>query len=354
MKERQSNVELLRIISILGVIILHFNNKSIGGALTVVELNSLKFYILYTLESVFAIAVDIFMIISGFFLINSNKRNLWKVIELLFQVILFRVGKYLILGIFKNDITINGILMSLVPANYFVILYITVFILSPFINVLIHNLNEKNRKDFLMIMILVLSIYPTLVDVLAEIVGHQLIGLSSIGMYGSQWGYSLVNFILCYIIGANISINKEKLFKINTYKLILGFIINIIIILIWSIINDYTGYYTEKSALEYCNPIIILNSIIIFILFNKLHISSKIINELSKATFTVFLGHSVLLRKKIVEIIMSFNSMTMLLLIIIYAIFIYIIFYIINKIYLMLKKIMFSKLEEKYNLLIDV
>ena len=29
--KRQSNIELLRILSMLGVIILHYNNKTIGG-----------------------------------------------------------------------------------------------------------------------------------------------------------------------------------------------------------------------------------------------------------------------------------------------------------------------------------
>lgn len=29
--ERESNIELLRILSMLGVIVLHYNNKSIGG-----------------------------------------------------------------------------------------------------------------------------------------------------------------------------------------------------------------------------------------------------------------------------------------------------------------------------------
>ena len=31
-KERQSNIELLRILAILGVIILHYNNPEIGGS----------------------------------------------------------------------------------------------------------------------------------------------------------------------------------------------------------------------------------------------------------------------------------------------------------------------------------
>lgn len=33
--KRQSNIELLRILSMLGVIILHYNNKTIGGGVTV-------------------------------------------------------------------------------------------------------------------------------------------------------------------------------------------------------------------------------------------------------------------------------------------------------------------------------
>lgn len=32
-KERESNIELLRILTIIGVVILHYNNKFSGGAL---------------------------------------------------------------------------------------------------------------------------------------------------------------------------------------------------------------------------------------------------------------------------------------------------------------------------------
>ncbi len=354
MKERLSNIELLRIISIIGVIILHFNNPSIGGGISLVKSNSVNYYILYLLESCFVIAVDVFMIISGYFLINNNKRNIWKPIELIFQVIFFQICKYLIIGFFSDNISIKGIIRSIIPSNYFVILYITVFIISPFINVLIVNLNDKARKKFIIILFLFFSIYPTIVDLISEISKHQFIGLSSIGMYGSQWGYSIINFALCYITGAYLCLYKDLLFKVRKTKLLLCFIINIFIITVWSIINNYIGFYTEKSALEYCNPIIILNAIIIFLLFSKVEFKSNIINKLSKATFTVFLCHSILIRKNIVEFIVLLNPIIMLLSIFLYAIVIYFIFYIVNVAFLILKKTIFKKLEEKIDLTIDI
>lgn len=46
-KERLSNIELLRILTIMGVIILHYNNPAIGGGLTYVKEDSVIFYLLY-------------------------------------------------------------------------------------------------------------------------------------------------------------------------------------------------------------------------------------------------------------------------------------------------------------------
>ena len=41
-KQRQSNIELLRILAILGVILLHYNNDSSGGGFRFVEPGSLN------------------------------------------------------------------------------------------------------------------------------------------------------------------------------------------------------------------------------------------------------------------------------------------------------------------------
>ena len=206
-KERQSNIELLRILLIIGVIILHYNNKTIGGGFEYVKYESIIFYILYILESVFICAVNLFMLISGYFMCTSYKRNLWKPIELVVQVILFSLGIYFFKIILKtDDFSIKSLFGRFVPANYFVILYIVVYFFSPFVNKLLYSLDNKQLKLFVITSVLLFSVYPTLVDIFRELTGKEWNGLSSIGMYGSQWGYSVVNFLLMYILGAYIKI----------------------------------------------------------------------------------------------------------------------------------------------------
>lgn len=92
---RQSNIELLRILAVMGVIVLHYNNRSMGGGFLFTQSLPINHFILKVIESVNISAVDLFMLISGYFLITSDKRNILKPIQLFFQVIIFSVGGYL-------------------------------------------------------------------------------------------------------------------------------------------------------------------------------------------------------------------------------------------------------------------
>ena len=212
-KARQSNIELLRIFAIIGVVILHYNNPAIGGGIKYAEEGSINFYILYFLESMFVCAVDLFMLISGYFMCKSKKINLWKPLELLFQVMLFKEATYL-LRILMHSIpfSFKSIFTSLIPANYFVILYCCVFVLSPYLNKFICELSQKKQGELMYIVIILFAVYPTAVDVLSELRADEFIGLSSVGMYGSQYGYSIVNFILMYLIGAYLQLGKPKFY----------------------------------------------------------------------------------------------------------------------------------------------
>ena len=356
MKERKSNIELLRILCIIGVIILHYNNKTIGGALEYVSNGSLNFYILNILESICIISVNVFVIISGLFLYNSEKRNIWKVIKLLiFVVVIFELKYFLSSFINKTPISIYEVIIRLLPKNYFVILYVVLYILSPYINILIKSLNKNQFKRFVIIVLVLFSIYPTCIDFLSEITKKQYNGLSTIGLYGSQYGYTSVNFVLCYIIGAYISRFKDILKNEKFIKLIGIFVINVIIITIWSLFNDYTGYYIEKSALEYCNPLIIVNAAILVLIFKKIKIDANgIINRLAKESFTVFLIHDIFMNKLNIENFVNKNTIIMLLHIIVCSIAIYVVGYIVFIIYSFAEKLVFKFFENKFNMTYEI
>ena len=81
--ERQSNIELLRIFAMLGIVCLHYNNPAIGGGFEYVKYGSINYYSLCFFESMFIGSVDLFIIISAYFLASTKKRNLWRPIQLL-------------------------------------------------------------------------------------------------------------------------------------------------------------------------------------------------------------------------------------------------------------------------------
>ena len=76
--KRYSNIELLRLLIMLGIIVLHYYNKSIGGRLKYVSYNSINYFILILIESLCICAVDLFMLISGYFYCKE-KSNITKV-----------------------------------------------------------------------------------------------------------------------------------------------------------------------------------------------------------------------------------------------------------------------------------
>lgn len=346
--ERQSNIELLRIMAIIGVIVLHYNNVSIGGGLLYVEKDSLNFYILYFLESLFICSVDLFMLISGFFMCSGKSVSLWKPIKLITQVIAFSVVLYIARLFVTGDVlSVKSLAGRFVPANYFVILYCCVYILSPFINFALEKLNEKIFKNLMICLFLLFSFYPTFVDLLAGLCKRDtIIGLSSIGMYGSQWGYNIVNFILLYITGAYAK-KFEPIIKETTIKqLLLLLIICVLTLATWARMNLLLDIYPGHNAWEYCNPIVIHESIIIFLIFRKIDIgANKVINKVAECVFSVFLLHGVFMKHIRIEWFVNGSAIVMLLHILGSSVLIYMICSICHFIYSCVEKNVFGILE---------
>ena len=351
-KERQSNIELLRIIAIIGVVVLHYNNPSIGGGMIYAEQGSINFYTLYFLESIFVCAVDLFMLISGYFMCNSKKVNLWKPLELIIQVALFNEAVYLLRVVMHStSFSIKSVFTSLIPANYFVILYCCVFVLSPYINRLIGELSQKDLGGLICIVIMLFAVYPTIVDVLGELRSDEFIGLSSVGMYGSQYGYSIVNFMLMYLIGAFLRLGKPKLLEWKTISLCGLLLLDIILMTVWARVNDITGFFTARSAWEYCNPLVILEAVLLFILFSRLELDViKPVNKLAEGVFSVYLLHGLFLPHIQIGKFVQGNSFVMICHIFLSVVAIYLICWIVHMIYHFIMDIVFKFLSDKIKL----
>lgn len=335
-KKRQSGIELLRVCTMLGVIILHYND---GRAFVYVSEGGLNQYILYFLESICICAVDLFVLISGYFLCTTEKRSLGKVVELFVQVIFYKGIWYILMsGLGYTEFSVKLLIRAIIPNNYFVMLYSALYVISPYINIVLKNLNRSMKKKLLITMLLLFSVYPILADAVEEILETEIMGLSTVGAWGSQSGYTIVNFILMYLIGAYIRLENIRLRKRNSVLIGLLMVCGIFG---WSIANEYTLVHGIRSAWCYHNPFVIALAVVLFLCFKEMNFYSKWINELAKAAFTCFLIQGLFLDYVNIESAVSSSWWKMLLHIGIVAIGIYLASYVIYKIYdWMMRKLM--------------
>lgn len=279
-KERTSNIELLRILASLGVMILHWNYN--GGISLMKHANPKGYYIFLLLECINICAVNVFMLISGYYMCRAKTVNLWKPVEMITEVILIKIFIELIKVIFLHKKFSIG---AFVPNNYYVIFYIAVLLISPLLNIVMENVTSKKR--LIIILLFLFSIYPTVVD----ITGIQ--DLSSVTRTGSMDGYTIVNFILMYMIGAYIREMGETIKKCKTSILLGTLCICLLCLFLWTVYAFTSAEFSGGgTCLSYANPLVILEAVLVFLLIRRIDIgSNKYINGLAKASFTAYLFH---------------------------------------------------------------
>ena len=321
-----------------------------GGGLSYVKASSINQLIVYFGESSFAIAVNLFIAISGYFLVDNTKRNGWRVVELILQVILFNVGFYLLRCVTGRVIfSARSFLGCCLPVNYYAVLYCVLYLVSPYLNVVINRISIKELKRLVCFSMVLFSVIPTGVDVLIEITGNTLNGLSPIGINGSQSGYTIVNFGLLYLLGAYIRRTGLEIKMKRTYVWCAA-LVCVFLLTGWVLISNRLGY-GNGVAWEYCNPVLILTTCLVLIGFLEMNIGrNRMINALSKATFTVFLLHSYFFRFLNVEALVNANPFLMCLRILGSAMAIYLVCWVVDFIYRKTVLLLLSVLEERFSL----
>lgn len=296
MKNRESNFELMRVISMLFIVMWHILLH--GNYINNCSQQSLRIF--FTLiQFIIIVHVNSFVLLSGYFQ-SKNYFKLHKLFNLFIQVI-FYAEVLLIIAIkigIANNITlamhINNFLPSTISNYWFVNCYIIVYILSDYLNKFINKLDYKEFKYFLLLLFMVFSVLP-------YFSGQRFI---------SNNGYTFYNFIFLYFIGAFLRmypLNKSdilKKFSKNSYKLIL-----ITIFILCAIINFLLNNFAFSSIvdgsllkdistkigsnfLSYSSPFVIIQTITYFELFNNMKLANnKFINFLSLNTFGVYLIH---------------------------------------------------------------
>ena len=284
--QRVSGIELLRIFALLAVIMIHYCDK----ALPLIN-NSLNLSVMLLSRSISSCAVDVFILISGYFMVKSNTRLVGKPVNILTQVIyrnLLIYGLLIVLGL--KAFELKYFAFRLVPASYYPVLFVVLYLISPYINRILTSLSSKDLRTFIIVVFLLFSVWPTLVDFSQELFDYQWFGLSTIGAWGNQQGFNIVNFVLLYCVGAWLRLDE---ISISTYKKnLIWIIVVIILIFTWSVVCTHLSKQGMRSSWIYHNPLVIIYSILLFLFFKSFRFASRFINYLAKSVLLCFLIHS--------------------------------------------------------------
>ncbi len=332
-KNRESNIELLRIVAAFGVVVLHYNNGNLGGGFKYVADGSVNQFIMLLLETFFICAVNLFVMISGYFLRSSQKRDLLKPLSVLTQTVC--VG----LLVYFAGLTARGLgfeldtFLSLFTVYWFVFVYVALYIISPYLNDIWDVLSDNGKKTMLALGLAVFSVYPIILDIVSYWSGRKFGSLSSIGIDGAASGYTIINFVLMYYLGCYVRDEKKER---KSTSLLIFLILDIALIMAWiyadHLISGKDIFAT--TAINYENPLVILEAVLVFMLFKNMQIkTNRVINELAGASFFVYLTHLIFLNFAHVENFVNKSVPVLILHVLATGIITYVAVYVLYKIY---------------------
>ena len=148
MSKRLSNFEALRILAMFMVLVLHYLDK--GRILTpLAEPFSINAYVAYFLESLAIVAVNVYVLITGYFMCESSmkvSRLLQILCQVMWYVILIPVVLVLLGQVDVTGFTTYDWLKLLFPVHmkhyWFVTSYVILMLFVPFLNLAVKHMNR--------------------------------------------------------------------------------------------------------------------------------------------------------------------------------------------------------------------
>lgn len=289
LKVRQANLEVLRIICMLYIVILHLLNY--GGVLDSLQFNTPQFYLYWFIEALAIVAVNCYILISGYFLIESRFR-LKKLIILWGQIFFYSVGIYIVLvcggQIAFSLKDLGGAIFPVLTVQYwFVSMYIGMYILSPFLNMAIKSLNQKRHFMCIVVLSLLFSVWATLCP------------FSTTLNFGD--GMGIVWFVVVYFVAAYLRLYYKPDNKPGKYVAIYFGLVGLVACSKYLFVMLYQITHLEVLArgsstfYNYNSILVYLAAIALFMAFLNVHIKkgkmASIILKVAPLTFSIYLIH---------------------------------------------------------------
>ena len=281
LKLRQSNMELLRILAMFLVMVVHASFLALGVPTTAdCHSNLAGSVAIFMVQSISVVCVNVFVLLSGWFGVHFKTK---KILGLFFQAFYFAaliLIALLLVGPQENSMNISclGTLLMLDGNDYwFIKAYIGLCFLSIFMNAFIEQANEIRLRWVVVLFFIFQTIYGWL------------------SIDGTSWlagGYSAVSFVGLYLLGRYVRLYRKNWADKEWYiYLTLFFSIAIFQGMLAESVT-YMGLPIAGRLFTYTNPLVIIQSLSLLLLFNKIHIQCSWINWVAASCVAVYLLHA--------------------------------------------------------------
>lgn len=280
-KERDSSIEMLRIITMIIIIAHHYVVNS--GLIDIIlqDPMSLKSLALLMFGWGGKYGINIFVMITGYFMCTSNI-SLKKFLKLFMEIEFYNIVIYTIFMVTGYmDFSLKEFIKTVFPVwdigVGFYTSYLVFYLFIPSLNKLIKGMTDKQHIKLIYLCVIIFTIFPSI-----------LINVP-IGYVG--W------FMIIYFIGSYIRLYPKKILENTRFWGILSICLLIIswisiVFCIW--LNSRGLKIGVYHFVADCNKVLALvPAITTFLFFKNLHLGyNKIINNIASTTFGVLLIHA--------------------------------------------------------------
>lgn len=264
-KQRQLNIELLRIVAMMLITVGHFY----PWFLMPYE-GSYNSHMISCMNKVIALLsfhVDCFFLISGYF---SIRHRIPGIAKIWFLCLFYHVADAGLLALRGGQIDFLKILFPITHGGWwFINIYACLLLLAPILNKAVENADKKEWRVILWSLIIV-DVYCGFFQRM-DTVYH--------------YGYDIINAMTVYAIGRYLAIQK---IAIPTRKAILLFLSAIAINAAFTVLGHKMGVDLRLGNGNYCNPLVIAASVGFFFIFLNLKVNWKCITFFATSAVSIY------------------------------------------------------------------
>lgn len=289
-KKRYTNYELLRVIAMVMVVILHFLSHS-DSLLLPGEDGSAARIAGTLLESFCIVAVNVYVLISGYFGVYAEFK-IGKVIDLLCRIwfyglVILAVALAVGIPTQLQELGVYGLVKYLFPIQsetyWFATAYFMLYLLSPILNAGAKQMTQKQLKISLVCLMVLFS---------------GIKSISPVAFPVDRYGYDLTWFICVYLLGAYMRLYGLERFKRYSTLVYAGssLLTFLVVLVLWFAVQKWDGLgYYFTVPFHYNFVLCLTGAVGLFYCFSKLNIKegkcAAVIRKLGTLSFGVYLFH---------------------------------------------------------------